>query len=167
MKSGPGMFHLLFYGISRCSLIACPRLGRMSLHVPHAGSHWGALVNIISVYWFPIGTSNCAHPMFRLILFGIASRITLIQMKHTCSQSVQLEWIMWIRLSGILNITNTHWQPSKRQEINNCITFLPLWPSDSIWHHRTWSTLVQVMTCCLTAPSHYMNQCWLIISEAL
>ena len=33
------------------------------------------------------------------------------------------------------------------------------------WHHRTWSTLVQVMAWCLTAPSHYLNQCWLIISE--
>ena len=29
------------------------------------------------------------------------------------------------------------------------------------------STLAQVMACCLTAPSHYLNQCWLIISEAL
>ena len=27
------------------------------------------------------------------------------------------------------------------------------------------STLAQVMTCCLMAPSHYLNQCWLIISE--
>ena len=25
------------------------------------------------------------------------------------------------------------------------------------------STLTQVMTCCLMAPSHYLNQCWLII----
>ena len=30
-----------------------------------------------------------------------------------------------------------------------------------------WSTLVQVMACCLTAPSHYLNQCWLIISTVL
>ena len=27
--------------------------------------------------------------------------------------------------------------------------------------------LLQVMACCLTAPSHYLNQCWLIITEAL
>ena len=27
------------------------------------------------------------------------------------------------------------------------------------------STLVQVMPCCLTAPSHCLNWCWLIISE--
>ena len=33
------------------------------------------------------------------------------------------------------------------------------------WRHRSGSTLAQVMACCLTAPSHYLNQCWLIISE--
>ena len=40
-----------------------------------------------------------------------------------------------------------------------------LWPSDAIWWHRSGSTLAQVMACCLTAPSHYLNQCWLIINE--
>ena len=38
-------------------------------------------------------------------------------------------------------------------------------PSDAIWRHKSGSTLPQVMTCCLTAPSHYQNQCWLIISS--
>ena len=42
-----------------------------------------------------------------------------------------------------------------------------LGPSDAIWRWRSWSTLVQVMACCLTAPSHYLNQCWLIISKVL
>ena len=37
--------------------------------------------------------------------------------------------------------------------------------SDGIWQRRSGSTLAQVMACCLTAPSHYLNQCWLIISE--
>ena len=37
--------------------------------------------------------------------------------------------------------------------------------SDTIWRHRSWSTLAQVMACCLTAPSHYLNQCRLIISK--
>ena len=40
-----------------------------------------------------------------------------------------------------------------------------LGPSDAIWRWRSWSTLVQVMACCLTTPSHYLNQCWLIISK--
>ena len=31
--------------------------------------------------------------------------------------------------------------------------------------HKSESTLAQVMACCLMAPSHYLNQCWLIISK--
>ena len=38
-------------------------------------------------------------------------------------------------------------------------------PSDAIWRQRTGSTLAQVMACCLMATSHYLNQCWLIISK--
>ena len=38
-------------------------------------------------------------------------------------------------------------------------------PSDAIWRQRTGSTLAQVMAWCLTAPSHCLNQCWLIISK--
>ena len=38
-----------------------------------------------------------------------------------------------------------------------------LWPSDAIWRQRSGSTLAEVMACCLTAPSHYLNQCWLIM----
>ena len=44
-------------------------------------------------------------------------------------------------------------------------TFNSLWPSDAIWQQGSRSTLVGVMACCLTAPSHYLNQCWLIISK--
>ena len=35
----------------------------------------------------------------------------------------------------------------------------------AIWWHRSGSTLVQIMACCLTAPSHYLNQCWLVMNE--
>ena len=40
-----------------------------------------------------------------------------------------------------------------------------LWPSDAIWQEGSRSTLVQVMACCLMAPSHYLNQCWLIVTK--
>ena len=40
-------------------------------------------------------------------------------------------------------------------------------PSDTIWRHRSGSTLAQVMAYFLMAPSHYLNQCWLIISKVL
>ena len=36
-----------------------------------------------------------------------------------------------------------------------------LWPSDTIRCHKTWLPNL------LMAPSHYLNQCWLIISEVL
>ena len=45
--------------------------------------------------------------------------------------------------------------------------FNSLWPNDTIWWHTYGSTLAQVMACCLTAPSHYLNQCWLHISDIL
>ena len=38
------------------------------------------------------------------------------------------------------------------------LTILNLTPVDSLWCHRSESTLVRVMACCLTAPSHYLNQ---------
>ena len=36
-----------------------------------------------------------------------------------------------------------------------------LGPSDIIWREGYWSTLTQVMACCLMAPSHNLNQYWL------
>ena len=38
-----------------------------------------------------------------------------------------------------------------------------LWPRDAVLHHLTRSTFVQVMACCLAAPSHHLNKCWLIV----
>ena len=32
-----------------------------------------------------------------------------------------------------------------------------------IKHHRTWPILIQVMACCLPAPSPYLDQCWQIV----
>ena len=39
--------------------------------------------------------------------------------------------------------------------------------SKALWHHRSGSTLGQVMACCLMAPSHYLNQSWLIVKGKL
>ena len=40
-----------------------------------------------------------------------------------------------------------------------------LQPNDAIWQHRSGSTVAQVMFCCLMMPSHYLIQCWLVISK--
>ena len=50
-------------------------------------------------------------------------------------------------------------KPNQQQHV----LVYPSWPCDTIWQQRSWSTLVQVMAYCLKAPSHYLNQCWLII----
>ena len=52
-----------------------------------------------------------------------------------------------------------------RTIFNNCLWPYSLGSSDAIWRQRSVSTLAQVMACCLTAPSHYLNQFWLIISK--
>ena len=50
--------------------------------------------------------------------------------------------------------------------ITTCSSILILvnswWPSDTIWRQRSGSTLAQVMVCCLKAPNHCLNQCWLV-----
>ena len=38
-------------------------------------------------------------------------------------------------------------------------------PSDTTWWHRSGSTLVQVMACCLMTPNQYLTHCWLIINK--
>ena len=47
---------------------------------------------------------------------------------------------------------------------DSIINSLRLW---HLWWQRSGSTLLQVMACCLMAPSHYLNQCWLLINEVL
>ena len=44
-----------------------------------------------------------------------------------------------------------------------------LWLRDAKPRQQSRSTLVQVglIACCLTATSHYLNQCWLLIDESL
>ena len=38
-----------------------------------------------------------------------------------------------------------------------------LWPNHTIKHLRSWSMQIQAMASCMTAPSHYLKQCRLII----
>ena len=53
----------------------------------------------------------------------------------------------------------------KYLEIYKFLKIYSLGPGDAIFWHRSGSTLAQVMACCLMAPSYYLNQCWLFISE--
>ena len=75
----------------------------------------------------------------------------------------------WLNIIGIhpsaisQKMCKTCWKKISNQSY----LFNSLWPGDTIWRHRSGSTLAQVMACCLMAPSHYLNQCWLITCETL
>ena len=49
----------------------------------------------------------------------------------------------------------------------NKFRFNLLLPSDAMGCHRSLSALVQEMAWCLRAPSHYLNQCWLLVNGTL
>ena len=52
-----------------------------------------------------------------------------------------------------------HWNP---KGILSVLTHCYMWLKDVRWLHRSGAALSQEMACCLTATSHYLNQCWLI-----
>ena len=44
------------------------------------------------------------------------------------------------------------------------LSVILLWHGDAMGRRRSGSTLAWVTACCLTTPSHFLNQSWLIIS---
>ena len=73
-------------------------------------------------------------------------------------------WPMCLVITTCNNMTShQRYGVSNHRQIDSLL--YSLWPSDVIWRQGSSSTLAQVMACCLTAPSHYLNQCWLRISE--
>ena len=101
---------------------------------------------------------------------SFTSQVMAIQMQH--SHRLFLQSFM---SKGILNSQEVRtlynsattrfggWSP--KWDTLSIMLINSLRPSDAIWRHSCGSTLAQVMACCLTAPSHYLNQCWLIINE--
>ena len=83
--------------------------------------------------------------------------------------------------SSLIQVIVWHWKRCRAVTWTNndkvpwydaCNITRPPWvnslrPNNPIWWHRSGSTLAQVMACCLMAPSHYLNQSWLIISKVL
>ena len=61
-------------------------------------------------------------------------------------------------LSNCLNLHNIYGYFSSN-------IFNSLWPYDAIWWHKAVLTLAHIMACCLSAPSHCLNQSWLTINK--
>ena len=80
---------------------------------------------------------------------------TLVQVMAWCCQATSHYLSQcWPRSLSPYGVTRPQWVNS-------------LWPSNTIWRHRSGSTLAEIMACCLTAPSHYLNQCWCLINEVV
>ena len=88
--------------------------------------------------------------------------------------SSELTWLLltWIRSTNgvaVFVVTNPHRRQNRSYKFSISLDHLDhinsLGPDNVIWWHRFEATLVQVMVCCLMAPSHYLNQCWLIFNE--
>ena len=104
--------------------------------------HWMGL-------WWRL--SMMIHVVFRVCLFGHGmERVKKTVLKCDLLAFLQLHFLM---------------AKSPRNLMPNIFQLNSLVPNDVIRWQRSGSTLAQVMACCLTAPSHYLNQCWLIISK--
>ena len=102
--------------------------------------------------------------LYRIDLFR-KCQLSLKYSKYTPHST--LSWVSY-GVSGVSNLQKTI--GSRRGAlllVTSISPFKSLGPSDIIWHWRSWSTLFQVIACCLMAPCHYLNQCWLIISKVL
>ena len=66
----------------------------------------------------------------------------------------------------LLKENNRHWSSSG---INGTRCFHcninSFAPSGAVVHQWSWSKLVKVMPCFQATPSHYLNQCWLIMNK--
>ena len=85
----------------------------------------------------------------------------------TYSAPQRLVFNIWIMVSFYMQAIDRH-MLSYLVDLNTRIAvchFNSLWHSDTIWRQRSGSTLAHVMACCLTAPIHYLNQCWLLIID--
>ena len=138
--------------------------------------------NYIKICFIQI-TTNTIGVLFCLANLGVHGSMVSYKISWY-TESYYKGFLLYIGLL-IFPYTITHNRISDLAEIiyviwsiiQPCVDKLPYltvdlqqddWQSlDSLWPQRSASTLAQVMDCCLVAPNHYLNQCWLLISSVL
>ena len=99
------------------------------------------------------------HLLIRVIVVSVH-----LKWHNACAKLIVLS-LRVVHIARIENITEKNKTKKKKKNPWMCpqaTTVNSLWPSDTIWRQISGSTLAQVMDCCLTTTSHYLNQCWLI-----
>ena len=109
-----------------------------------------------------------------VIMSTMPSQITSVSIFYStiCSgtdknTTAPRHWSLWGELTGHRKMFPFDdvimiWPPSL-VIFRTIVHVKSLWPNDAIWWQSSGSTWAQVMACCLTAPSHYLDQCWFII----
>ena len=99
---------------------------------------------------------NATGPYWWQVNIGAANGLKMAWCRQATSHYLKQ---CWPRSPSPYGVTMPQWVNSS----------WPNWPSncDFIGCYISWSALIQIMACCLMAPSHYLNQCRLITSEVL
>ena len=133
---------------------------------------WQTVDVIHVIWWFRIictlqaSQQSCVAHNTNAWLSGLDAGVD----KSSTEISLQMAAGAWFQSAAnfAVRIFNNVWNSERWWVHVNCFdirSLNSLRPSDTIWWQRSGSTLAQVIACCLTAPSHYLNQCRLIISE--
>ena len=96
--------------------------------------------------WPKSGIHSCARWVFR------------VEMPISENKRVLFTYVYWNGPSDKFNILYIF------HKTCSLVLFKSVWfslLSDEVSWHESGSTLAQVIVCCLTAPGHYVNQCWL------
>ena len=101
------------------------------------------------------GSHNDLSPSRRQAIIWTNAGILLIRPLGTNFSEISIEILRVSLKKMLLKMSSVKWYP----------LCLGLNITVNSWWHKYGSTLAQVMACCLTAPSHYLNQCRLIISK--
>ena len=92
---------------------------------------------------------SCEIALIWMSLDFTDDQSTLVQVMALCRQATSHYLNQcWHRPMSPYGVTRPQWVNS-------------LWPTDVIRWHWAGSPLAQVMACCLMAPSHCLNQCYL------
>ena len=74
---------------------------------------------------------------------------------HKSTEMIDLFTILTAFLVNVINESHYHMETNYTNQLN-----LTYWNKVMPNGIRSWSTMVQVMACCLMAPSHYLSQYW-------
>ena len=129
------------------------------------------LINHICSAWFIIWfyVNSFWETDFQLCAAILSCHFFFKPSNHSISIKAVLQpRLLPVTCSHINEIRRYHAQLVRLSNIQYCKGYAILYYVMSLmlgnvtWRHTSGSTLIEVMACCLTAPCHYLNQCWLI-----